>query len=90
VNFNSWPFYPRVKVQVSTLGGWDPGPVWTGLENRKFLALCRVRTLYFKTHSEMAIYTISLFHIMNTDIMEVEIFLSLYDLCGVHLETVYF
>jgi hypothetical protein len=27
---------------------------------------------------------------MNTDIMEVEIFLSLYDLCSVHLESVYF
>ena len=41
------------------IGGWAPGPVWTGIENRKSLALSRVRTPYRETHSETLIdYTI--------------------------------
>jgi hypothetical protein len=46
VSATPWPLYPRETGRVPILqeAGCAPGPVWTGVRKRKFLAHAWVRT----------------------------------------------
>jgi len=46
VNATLRPLYSREggSEPIAEEAGWAPGPVWTGVERRKFLAPTRVRT----------------------------------------------
>jgi len=46
VNATPWPLYTREtgRVPIVQEAGWAPGPVWTGVRKRKFLAHALVRT----------------------------------------------
>ena len=51
VNATPWPLYSHKTALVHNVqvAGWDPGPVWTHVEKRKYLVPTVFRTLNHPT-----------------------------------------